>query len=123
MAHARRIVGLLSGVERGRFFLHWSVDASLVRPLVPAGLSLHLLNGSAWVFGGCFHDAAHPTAMGARISARFHLSGNQYSDVCAPEWIVRRVFSEHRSRESGFMCAGPLPVRVTVPVFPDAAWV
>ncbi|KPP98386.1 MAG: hypothetical protein HLUCCA01_10295 [Bacteroidetes bacterium HLUCCA01] len=30
-------------------FLHWPVDASLVRPLVPAGLSLDLLDGSAWV--------------------------------------------------------------------------
>lgn len=30
-------------------FLHWPVDASLLQPLIPAGLTLDVLDGSAWV--------------------------------------------------------------------------
>jgi uncharacterized protein YqjF (DUF2071 family) len=38
-------------VERWRHvtFMHWAVDAALLRPLVPAGLELDLWEGAAWV--------------------------------------------------------------------------
>ena len=30
-------------------FMHWPIDANLLRPLIPAGLEIDIFNGSAWI--------------------------------------------------------------------------
>jgi uncharacterized protein len=68
---ARRPDALLLGYQRwdSMLFLHWPIDARVLKPLVPARLSVDTCDGTGWVSVTAF------TVTGARLRGLPHLPG------------------------------------------------
>jgi hypothetical protein len=70
-------------------FLHWSVPAESLRPLIPDPLVIDTFDGAAWIGITPFHHVGHETSILASDLLFERVSRIERTDVRSPGWGSR----------------------------------